>query len=145
MIAEAIRDYLAGVAGVTARLATYEFTTDAAPDPAIFTIPLPEDAQIGDNQCAIVIEEITGSAWGVRAQHGGMTLSDVNVWAKKSRSEVYLRNTVQLVWEALDRAELPISGYGCFVTVADAPVKIRDPEGFPGYRIVVRCEYLQSS
>jgi len=139
MIAEAIRDKLIDTDAVTDELATYDFGDDT-PTPAVFTIePIPHDCDLP----AIVVTESGGSRFGTRAKRGAEAEAEVNVWGDKKRSQKSLRGLAELIWRALDRKHLTVTGYteiGCY---AYPPQKLTDPDGFPGYLIRVMVRILE--
>ena len=139
MIAEAIQARLLTRAGVIAALATHEFTT-GVPTPAIFTIePVGEDVEYP----AIVIQEAGGPRWGSFESSGGFFEADVEVRDQRDdRSTKSLRDLAQLVWEALDLANLVVPGYHDVGTYADMPQEQKDDDGFPVFLIPTRTRLI---
>ncbi len=139
MIAEAIQARLLTRAGIIAALATHEFTT-GVPAPAIFTIePVGEDVEYP----AIVITEEGGPRWGSFESSGGFFEADVEVRDQRNdRSHKSLRDLAQLVWEALDLANLTVPGYDDVGTYADMPREDVDDDGFPVVVIPTRMRLI---
>jgi hypothetical protein len=116
-IEKSIRDVLVADSAVTALVTTYDFTTGAAKGPAIFTddsLPRNSEGQLTILPC-VTITMVGGPGWGTR-------------WA---------------VWNAINRAELTITGFGEVGVYADAPQKIVDPEEFPGFRVPLMVRILE--
>ena len=139
MIAEAIQARLLTRANIISELATFEFTT-GSPAPAIFTIePIGEIAAYP----AIVITEVGGPRWGSFESSGGFLEADVEVRDhREERSTKALRDLAQLVWEALELANLTIPGYHDVGTYADMPQEQEDDDGFPVFLIPVRTRLI---
>lgn len=137
MIEKAIYSKLNADSNVTDKLATYH-DGEADERAAIFTVEIPEDA---DNIC-VRIEQVTALFHGTRGQRGSETFADVSIWADKLMSDSDLRNAADAVWTSLDRQTLPLTvdGYNQTLCLADNPVRITDPDGFPGF--LVRCRVM---
>lgn len=141
MIKRAIEKVLVNDSGITAQLATYEFTT-GTPAPAIFTSEvIPEDASFP----AIIITLISGNPFGTRDSRGAETEVDVRLFDDRDRSDKAVRDLAQDVWRALDRVTLDLNddGYEDWGTQADPPVFLDDPDGFPGYLVRVSSRYKE--
>ena len=131
MIKKAIYDVLNADVTITAALAQYRSL------PAIFTARIiPENCALP----AILITQVSATPWGCRENRGSETMLDVDVYDDKDRSDKALNTLVHNVWRALDRASLSVSGYDTVLCVADSPLQINDPDGFPGY--VIRCRVV---
>jgi hypothetical protein len=133
---KAIVAALVSNADVTAELATYDFGSGAAP--AIFAVdPAPEDAA-----GTLVVVSQVGGAWDVRArdrsQRATEVLVDVKIWGDKDDSDKALRELAWEAWRGLDRlARSTFDGWEVFNFRCSAPVRLSDPDGFPGYVVQV--------
>ncbi len=140
MIAEAIHTILLAEPSITGALATYDFGAGAAP--AIHTRdPIP----VSSEHPAIIITETGGDNWDTfRGHKGGIMIANVRVYGDRSMSRKILRNLAQDIWEELHLSNLVVPGYDDVGTYCDMPAELEDPDGFPGFLIVVRSRILQS-
>lgn len=121
---------------ITQDLATYDFGSGAAP--AVFAVdPAPENA-LGP---LVVVSQVGGS-WDIMARDRSASatevLVDVKVWGDKDDSDKTLRAIAWEAWRALDRLTPVIEdGWETFNFRCAAPVRLADPDGFPGYTIQV--------
>ena len=142
MIAEALCDLIANDTNITDRLNTYEFTTGIA-SPAIFTIDvIPEDCGLP----AIIIDEQGGPTEGTRAYKGASVSCRIRIYDNKGRSQGVVRAIATDLWMLINRCDLTLTGdYYAAFTIANAPAKIDDPDGFPGFLIDVTVNILERS
>jgi hypothetical protein len=138
-IVEAMRNLIVQDTDMRARLATFEFTTGVL-SPAVFTTPvIPQDC---DNP-AVIISRVGGTDFGTRSREGEDTFVEVRVYGDRLRPHDVLRRTATILSRLLDRARLTMSdGFEAFRCIADPPVLIPDPDGFPAYMIAVRALQL---
>ena len=120
-------------------LGSYDFGSGA--EPAIFSNVRSEitDAVSG----YIRVQQIGGdqSIGTDRSHKGGEFNIDVTVWGPKSYSDKKTREFAFLVWNTLNRAELPsTSKWELCYCFASPPSFLEDPDGFPGY--VTSCRVL---
>ena len=141
MIAEGIHALIIADSAVCADLTTYQFGTGAE-TPAVFTTDvIPEDAALP----AVIINECGGPAWGTRGRKGADVLTRVRVYGNKTRDTSALRDLAWRIWRLINRSVITPSDAD-FVscrTIADPPLLVPDPDGFPGYSIDVRAIVLE--
>lgn len=133
-IVAAVHELLADESSLIAKLAKYNFGSGDAP--AIFTVdPAPENS----SQPLIVITQIGGTMGTARdrSHRGGEVSIDVRLWGDKGDSEKTLREIADQIWLLLDRADLSVNGFEVVNVRAEAPQRLSDPQGFPGYLVPV--------
>lgn len=121
---------------ITTKLSTYKATTGSAAIPAIFTsFQQPDDAT---GPYIILRQPASGPGGNSedRGHIGGLSIVDVVLYAEKSRSSKELRETADVIWRTLHRAD-PVDDLYDMWILATPPVQLPDPEGFPGY--VISC------
>ncbi len=121
---------------ITSKLNTYCASTGDPAIPAIFTsFNEPQDAT---GPYIMIRSPASGSGGNSedRGHIGGLSVVDVVIYDEKSRSSKELRETAQLIWETLHRADLEDDSYDMWA-LATPPSQLPDPEGFPGY--VISC------
>lgn len=134
-IESAIYMLLANNTALTTELATYNGL------PSIFTFsPIPSDA--GNMAVSIESATSTTSTAASRVVRGGEAFIDVSIWGDKNQSEKKVRDTAWVIWHLLDRGVLSSSTINIIAMFASAPVRLSDPEGFPGY--LVNCRVVFS-
>ena len=128
MIKRAIHAKLVADSGVTDDLSTYD-NGEASEVPAIFT----RDREPSDAATRfIVIDEVGGSRFGVRANRGAEVDIDVRIIGTDSRSDKVIRDLAFKVWRLLDRVSLDLSseGYQEIGVMAGPPISLDDPDDF---------------
>lgn len=140
-VVEAIRNLIVDDTDMRARLATFAFTTDADPIPAVFTtFEMPKNCDLP----AVQINRIGGVDYGTRGAEGEDTLIDVRLYGDRRRDSDVLRRTAKILRKLVNRANLTLTdGHRAFRCIADPPALTPDEDGFPGYRISVRVLQLE--
>jgi len=141
MIKEAIHALIIADSDITDLLATFEFTTGVS-SPAVFTTDvIPSDAE----NPAIRIDAQGGPSWGSWGQGGGESTGVVEVFGDKETNANDLLVIARKIKELLYRNEISVTGYEDAGLYADEPIKFTDPEGYPGYRVPYRSNYLKDA
>lgn len=133
----AIYTLLSGASEITDKLATYNGY------PAVFSFsPIPSDCQ----NPAITIESLAATTSNAvnRAKRGGEMFVDVSIWGDKDQSEKEIRDVAWDMWKQLDRGILTASGLSIIACFAGAPVRLSDPENFPGYLVSCRVIFTEA-
>ena len=141
MIKRAIQALLAADSGITDELSTYD-TGGVSEEPAIFT----KDQEPSDALTRfIVIDQVGGSRFGVRANRGAEIDIHVRIVGSETRSDKALRDIAFDVWRLIDRAPLDLTseGYGELGVLASPPISLDDPDEFPGYVVPVTVRILE--
>jgi hypothetical protein len=139
MLVQALRDKLVVITAITNLLATYKFNGTTG-TPAIFTInPMPEDTAYP----AIMIYDTGGNSnFGTRSTIGANINATVSVYGNKQRDWTTIKQAAWLVWRALERQSLTITGFSTVMVRAQPPKSINDGIGFPGFVVEVTATVL---
>lgn len=139
MILKAYHDLIVGNSDLTSEIASYTVGGDDVP--AVFTIdPIPEDAPLPAVRITMVGGGIEG---GTKANKGGTMVVDVAVFVDKTNSRAEAEDIAWKLWLLLERGEIDIDGYDSTAVIADLPVDISDPDGFPGYLVSTQVLFLE--
>ena len=69
----------------------------------------------------------------------------IEIWGNRSASDVDLMGLAQEVWNICDRLTLNLTGWSTVDVDAQAPDRIDDPDGFPGYSVMCDINLLQEA
>ena len=69
----------------------------------------------------------------------------IEIWGNRSASDVDLMGLAQEVWNICDRLNLNLTGWSTVDVEAQAPDRIDDPDGFPGYSVLCDINLLQEA
>lgn len=139
MILKAYHDLITDNTDLTDDLASYTVGSDTTP--AVFTIdPIPEDAPLPAVRITMVGPGLGG---GTKAKKGGTLFVDIAVFVDKTESKATAEDIAWKLWSILERGEIEIEDYDSAAVIADLPVDISDPDGFPGYLVSTQCLFLE--
>jgi len=141
LIRKAIRDVMVANQTIVAGLASYKF--GGTPGPAIFTARevIPDDAAL---PAAILTIPTCDSDQGDRGHKGGNSRVDIRLYGGKAHSSAALESLAYLIWAAVDRADLSMTGFDNCGCIADPPSTMTDPDGFPGFLIQARVGFQEA-
>ena len=69
----------------------------------------------------------------------------IEIWGNRSASDVDLMGLAQEVWNICDRLNLNLTGWSTVDVDVQAPDRIDDPDGFPGYSVMCDINLLQEA